>query len=141
MYVMELLNRRIYKGEDYTIGELYINDIFFCNILEDKVRILNSYEDKVYGETAIPIGRYKVILSYSPHFKMLLPEILGVDFFKYIRMHGGNDKDDTDGCLLVGECKDVKEGYIYNSKKTLNKLIPILKEAIDRGEEIYITIE
>lgn len=90
---MELILKRIHKGEDYTIGELYINGDFFCNTLEDKVRLLNSYEDKVYGETAIPIGRYKIILSYSNHFKMILPELLNVDFFKYIRMHAGNYAD------------------------------------------------
>ena len=138
---MELILKRIHKGEDYTIGELYINGDFFSNTLEDKVRLLNSYEDKVYGETAIPIGRYKVILSYSNHFKMILPELLNVDFFKYIRMHAGNDKSHTDGCILVGECKDINEGKIYNSKKTLKKLMDILKPANDKNEEIYISIQ
>ena len=90
---MELKNERIYKGEDYTIGDLYVNNVWFSNTLEDKVRLLNSYEDKVYGETAIPIGRYKVILSYSNRFKRILPEILNVDFFKGIRIHEGNYAD------------------------------------------------
>ena len=90
---MECELNRIYKGEDYTIGELYIDGVFICHTLEDKVRILNSYEDKVYGETAIPIGRYKVVLSYSNRFKRILPEILNVDFFKGIRIHEGNYAD------------------------------------------------
>ena len=90
---MELKNERKYKGEDYTIGDLYVNNVWFSNTLEDKVRLLNSYEDKVYGETAIPIGRYKVILSYSNRFKRILPEILNVDFFKGIRIHEGNYAD------------------------------------------------
>lgn len=90
---MELKNERIYKGEDYTIGELSINGMFFCHTLEDKVRLLNSYEDKVYGETAIPIGRYKVILSYSNHFKCTMPEIINVEFFKGVRIHAGNYAD------------------------------------------------
>ena len=137
---MELKNERIYKGEDYTIGELYINGDFFCNVLEDKVRLLNSYEDKVYGETAIPIGRYKVILSYSNHFKRIMPEIVNVEFFKGVRIHAGNSKKDTEGCLLVGECRDVKEGFIYNSKKTYNKLFKILQDAVNRNEEIYLSI-
>lgn len=90
---MELKNKRIYKGEDYTIGELYVDGVFICHTLEDKVRLLNSYEDKVYGETAIPIGRYKVVLSYSNRFKKVLPEILNVEFFKGIRIHEGNYAD------------------------------------------------
>ena len=138
---MEIELKRIYKGVDYTIGELYIDGIFICNTLEDKVRLLNSYEDKVYAKTAIPFGRYKVILSYSPHFKQLLPEILNVDFFKYIRMHTGNDKDDSAGCILVGECRDVKEGYIYNSKKALKKVMDILTPAWNNKEDIYITVK
>ena len=137
---MELILKRIYKGEDYTIGELYINGDFFCNTLEDKVRLLNSYEDKAYGETAIPIGRYKVILSYSNHFKRIMPEIVNVEFFKGVRIHAGNSKKDTEGCLLVGECRNVKEGFIYNSKKTYNKLFKILQDAVNRNEEIYLSI-
>lgn len=137
---MELVLKRIYKGEDYTIGELYVDGVFICHTLEDKVRLLNSYEDKVYGETAIPIGRYKVVLSYSNRFKKVLPEILNVEFFKGIRIHAGNHKDDSSGCILVGECKDLKEGFIYNSKKTMKKLMSILKTATNKNEEIYLSI-
>lgn len=138
---MEIDLERIYKGIDYTIGKLYINGSYMCDTLEDKVRILNSYEDKVYGETAIPIGRYKVILSYSNHFKRILPEILNVEFFKGVRIHEGNDKDNTEGCVLVGECRNVEEGYIYNSKKAMKKLMGILQTATDDNEEIYINIK
>lgn len=138
---MELNINRIYKGEDYTIGELTINGTFFCYTLEDKVRLLNSYEDKFYGETAIPIGRYKVILSYSNHFKCKLPELLNVNFFSGIRIHAGNTKEDTKGCILVGECKNVKEGYIYNSKNVMKKLMAILEPVFDKNEDIFINIQ
>lgn len=133
--------KRIYKGNDFTIGKLYIDDTFFCYTLEDKVRLLNSYEDKVYGETAIPEGVYKVILSYSNHFKQLLPELINVEFFNYIRIHAGNTKKDTKGCILVGECNNIEIGKIYNSKKTLNKLMSILKPVWDNKEQITISIE
>ncbi len=134
---MELDVERIYKADTYTIGKLYINGSYFCDTLEDKVRLLNCYEDKVYGETAIPVGRYKVILSYSNHFKKILPEILNVDFFKGIRIHSGNEKNDTEGCILVGECKNVNEGYIYNSKNVMKKLLQVLQST---KEEIFINI-
>ena len=127
---MECELKRIYKGIDYTIGELYIDGVFICSTLEDKV----------YGETAIPIGRYKVVLSYSNRFKRILPEILNVEFFKGIRIHEGNHKDNTEGCILVGECKDVKEGFIYNSKNTMKKLMAILQTATDKNEEIFINV-
>jgi len=136
---MEIDLKRIYKGQDYTIGKMYINNSWVCDTLEDKVRLLNCYEDKVYGETAIPIGRYKVVLSYSNHFKKVLPEILNVNFFKGIRIHAGNDKDDTEGCILVGENKEV--GKVINSKRTMDKLMKILQEAVNRNEEIFINIQ
>lgn len=138
--MMELDVERIYKGEDYTIGKLSINGTFFCDTLEDKVRLLNSYEDKVYGNTAIPIGRYKVIISYSNHFKKEMPEILNVSYFKGIRIHAGNNKNDTEGCILVGECRNKEEGWIYNSKNTYNKLFDILKRTFNNNEEICINI-
>jgi len=138
---LELTLYRIFLGEDYTIGELHVDDEYFCDTLEDKVRILNDYEDKVYAETAIPYGRYKVILSYSNRFKKELPELLNVEFFNGIRIHSGNHKDDTEGCILVGVCRDIADAYIYNSKNTFNKLYKILKKAIDNEKkEVYITI-
>lgn len=135
---MEILVDRIYKGETYTIGKLYINGVYFCDTIEDKVRLLNSYEDKVYAQTAIPIGRYKVILSYSPHFKCTLPELQSVEFFKNIRIHNGTDENDSAGCIIVGENKI--KGKVINSKITLNKLMDILQPAWDRNEPIHITI-
>ena len=131
---------RIYKTDKFTIGKLYINNKYFCDTIEDKVRLLNSYEDKVYGETAIPIGRYKVILSYSNHFKRKLPEILNVDFFKGIRIHEGNTEKDSSGCIIVGECKNKEEGYVYNSKNTMKKLMEILEPAYNNNEEIIINV-
>jgi hypothetical protein len=104
-----LLVKRDTYGPDYTLGRLYINDVFFCDTLEDRCRDLNKDGDlddagevKVYGETAIPSGTYKMILSMSNRFKKLMPEILKVKGFEGIRIHAGNTKADTHGCILVG---------------------------------------
>lgn len=135
---MDIRIDRLYKKENYTIGNLYINGKYLCNTLEDKVRDMETEEDKVYGETAIPEGRYEVVLSYSNNFKKVLPEILGVEFFKGIRIHSGNTIDDTEGCILVGENKEV--GKVINSRKTMKKLMSRIKTAWDNGEKIYINI-
>lgn len=134
---MEILVKRKYFREDYTIGQLFLNGSTskFCDTLEDKVR-----EDgvKVYGKTAIPEGRYKVSITYSPKFKRRLPEILDVPMFTSIRIHAGNTEDDTLGCILVGENSEV--GKLVNARATENKLMQELNAAaVD--EDIYITIE
>lgn len=92
-----------------TIGRLYINDVFFCDTLEDTCRDFNkdgdlsdSGEAKVHGKTAIPSGTYKMILSVSNRFKKLMPEILNVPGFAGIRVHSGNTDADSEGCILVG---------------------------------------
>lgn len=99
---------RRYKKEDYTIGDLYINDEWFCNTLEDTDRNLNdsmSLQDimntKIYGRTAIPLGHYKITITYSPKFKTKLPLINGVKGFTAIRIHNGNNHNHTQGCILV----------------------------------------
>lgn len=135
---MEIELKRIYKGIEYTIGKMYINSNWVCDTLEDTVRQLDKEEDKIPKQTAIPIGRYQVVLSYSKRFNKVLPELLNVPFFKGIRIHAGNDKEDTDGCILVGENK--VKGKVINSKKSMKKLMLILQKAIDNNEKIYINI-
>ena len=128
---MKVLLKRIALRDTYTIGKIYIDGEYFCDTLEDKVRDLNKNgvfdgdEKKVYGETAIPYGTYKVILSYSPKFKRILPELLDVPCFTGIRIHRGNTEKDTAGCLLVGENK--VRGKVLNSTYWEKKLIEKLE--------------
>ena len=135
---MELKVERIYLGEQYTIGHLYINGVYFCDTLEDKVRVLNSEKDKIKKETAIPTGRYRVILSYSNHFKCIMPELLDVPYFVGIRIHWGNTKDHTEGCILVGF--NTAKGKVLQSKETYKKLFTILNNAFSVQEDIWITV-
>ena len=135
---MEILTDRVFLGEKYTIGNMFVNGMYVCDTIEDRVRILNSEKDKVKDETAIPKGRYKVILSYSPHFKRVLPELIDVPYFKNIRIHNGNDETHSSGCLVVGLNK--VKGKVVDSKVTLDKLMAILQPAWDKKEDIYITI-
>lgn len=137
---MKLTDDRIFKSDDYTIGKLYIDNEYFCDTLEDPVRDLKSDgSGKVYGETAIPAGTYKVILNKSPRFKRVLPRLLGVPFFEGVLIHAGNSSKDSSGCILVG--KNTKKGMVLESKKYEKLLVQTLQEALDRGEEITITIK
>lgn len=141
---MELLLERKYLGDTYTIGHLYIDGQFFCNILEDKVRDLNKDGDlndvgetKVYGETAIPYGRYKIIITYSQRFKRDLPLLVDVPHFSGIRIHPGNKSIHTHGCLLPGV--NTEKGKVTSSKATFERLYKLMLES--KQKEWYITIK
>lgn len=128
----------------YTAGQLYVDGSRFCSTLEDTNRDedrdgrFGGGEEKVYGETCIPFGEYRVRVSMSPKFKRELPEVLDVPHFSGIRIHRGNTPKDTLGCILVGE--RVEDGYLYNSTPYETRLTQLLKDAQERGEEIELTI-
>lgn len=142
---MEILLQRIAKKAKYTIGKLYVNDQYFCDTLEDTDRGLTQSmteqqikSKKVYGETAIPTGTYRIIISYSNRFKKQMPLLLNTPGFSGIRIHTGNTEKDSLGCILVGKNKAV--GKVLESRDTYSKLFSILQEA-DKKETIKITIK
>ncbi|MFR1619632.1 DUF5675 family protein [Megamonas funiformis] len=135
---MELKLNRIFLGSSATIGELLVNDKHLCDTLEDRVR---PEGEKIYGKTAIPEGIYEMVLSYSPRFKKILPEILNVPNFTGIRIHCGNSSADSSGCILVGTWDGKKEDWISDSRKAFDELMSLLQEATDKKEPITITIK
>ena len=141
---MELLLERKWLKDKYTIGNLYVNGVFFCNTLEDKIVDLNKNgvfdcgELKISGHTAIPYGEYEIKLTYSPKFKRELPLLIDVPYFEGIRIHRGNTRKDTSGCILVGENKE--KGKVINSSKYEVEIIKVIKKAINSGEKINIKI-
>ena len=141
---MELLLERKWLKDKYTIGNLYVDGVFFCNILEDKVIDLNKNgtfdcgEFKIKGHSAIPYGTYEIDITYSPKFKRELPILLNVPHFEGIRIHRGNTPSDTEGCLIPGENKEV--GKVLNSTKYEVELIKKLKTAKLKKEKITIKI-
>ena len=139
---MKLTLKRIALRSTYTIGRLYVDGNYFCDTLEDTVRDLNKNgkfdngEKKVYAKTAIPYGTYEIKWTYSPRFKKYTPQLMNVPSFAGIRIHSGNSSTDTEGCLLLGENKKV--GMVLNSRATINKFYPLIKEACSNGK---VTIE
>lgn len=133
MKTTELKLKRIYLGE-YTIGRLSCVGVPICDTLEDKVRPV-----KIKHETAIPTGRYEVLITWSDRFKKPMPILLNVEGFEGIRIHSGNTISDTSGCILVGENKEV--GKVINSRIAFTKVFAIIQEALQNGGKVYITIE
>ena len=152
---MNLSLERKYCKEEYTVGILYINGVFFSNTLEDKVRDVNKNgkfdngEYKVYAETAIPYGEYEITLNVvSPKFskyqfykdacKGKLPRLLDVPDFDGVLIHCGATADNSAGCILVG--KNTVKGGLTDSEKTFKKLYSILDKANKNNEKITIKI-
>jgi len=121
---MKLRLVRIYANDDETLGILSINNKEECFVLEDQYQL-----DKIYGETRIPTGTYKIKLrttgrmhsKYSirfPSFHKGMLEIQDVPNFKYIYIHIGNDDNDTLGCLLLGVKSVINNGKIKIENST-----------------------
>ncbi len=130
---MKLEVKRLTYSDKSTIGKLFLDGAFFCHTLEDVIR-----PEKVYGETAIPEGVYKVKITYSPRFKRDLPLLLNVPKFEGIRIHAGNTSKDTEGCILVGDLAG--QDIVWQSRAAFNRLFDKLKAAQSAGEEITIEV-
>lgn len=142
---MKLILKRKFLGDKYTIGDLFIDGEFFCNTIEDAVRKLPATclytakgqsckcKGKIYAETAIPAGMYKVTMEYSPRFKRKLPFLHNVPHFIGILIHSGTTAVDSAGCLIVGN--NTIKGKVTESRVTSDKLNAIL------SKETQITIE
>lgn len=154
---LELLLDRKYRKETYTIGNLYVDGEWFCNALEDKDRGLSQTmpleeikRQKVYGETAIPTGRYEVRMDivspkyngvkwYKDNFGGRMPRLESVKGFSGILIHSGNTALDSNGCILVGMNK--AKGKVLDSRATFQKLWKILEQARKAGKTIYLTVQ
>jgi len=137
-----LLNRGVF-GDTYTIGKLYVDGEYLCLTLEDKVREDKTKpveQWKIKGQTAIPALTYNVTVDYSPKYKRDMIHILDVPGYSGIRVHAGNKSADTEGCVLLG--MRWKGGdWIADSQKAMKLLMPKLQEALNRGEEVELTIK
>jgi len=137
---MKLTVLRIFKGPEYTIGKLYIDGgtyhgEYFCDTLEDAVRIVNNdCSMKIYGKTAIPEGTYKIDFVWWAKHAAHYPHLIDVPCFTGILIHSGNRITDTEGCILVGENK--VKGQVINSKTTYNRLMNIIGDQHDLSIQI-----
>ena len=146
---MELTLIRKHFAEKYTIGKLYADGVYICDTIEDVIRELydknhdgdfdDSGEGKVYGKTAIPYGRYKVLVTQSMRLKRRLPILLQVPGFTGIRIHGGKNETWSEGCILVG-MNEVK-GQLVNWAYWEQYVVKLIDGATYRGEKCYITIK
>lgn len=127
--------KRLYFKDTYTIGKCTVDGEYISDIIEDKVRVLNSIEDKVYGETAITAGTYDADIYFSKKFGYKVIRLFNVPFFEGIYVHKGNTAKDSHGCIIVG--KNDKKGWVSNPTIAMNKLI----EAVEGADKIIVIVE
>ena len=152
---LKLKVKRIYNCATYCISRFYVNQLYVFDSIEDTDRGLKDSwplekirKTKVYGETAIPKGIYKVVLSVSPKFQYrpwakkyggLVPEITNVKGFSGIRIHPANFATELLGCIAPGI--NSKKGQVTASQATYFKLMDkYLMPAWGKGEPITIEI-
>jgi len=152
---MKLELYRFSTQNESTLGILYlVNDgtnqkDFLCFTLEDEKRAV-----KVYGETRIPQGTYKIEYrkeggyhnKYTKRFPRIhrgMLEVRDVPNFTHILLHCGNTDNDTDGCLLVGNVISqniTKDGFLGQSTDCYKRIYPILADILDTQKHLSIKI-
>lgn len=140
---MEWLIQRDPTNKVCTTGDFFIDSDHFCVTLEDPVREkagVDVKKWKIYGETAIPSGRYRVVFEYSPRFKRDMLTLLEVPEFLGIHIHSGMIAANTLGCLMVGDVKGNNRISGGIRHQVLEKLESKAQAVLDEGEEIWITI-
>lgn len=141
---MELDLDRTPSTAGTTFGKLFIDKSFFSHTLEDEIRELQGIpveQWKVPDYTCIPSGRYRITLENSARFGPDTITVNDVPGFTAIRMHGGNDKDDTEGCIIVGDQINREKGTISGSQVhgVLKRLKDRIREGLASGE-VVLTI-
>lgn len=116
----KLVLKRDVLEKEFTLGTLSIDGKHFCYTVEDTVR-----DKKIAGITAIPYGKYKIIVNMSPRFKRLLPRLLDVPNFAGVLIHAGNTAKDSEGCILMGMGRTANG--VSLSRDAMSQLMAILK--------------
>lgn len=136
---MKITIRRTILEQTYTLGVMEIDGKHFGYTCEDSDRQLEvEGNEKIKGKTAIPRGRYEVVLSFSHRFQRTMPEILNVPGFTGVRIHGGNTHEDTEGCPLLG-ARPIANG-VAECKIVNQRLIDLIEAAEESGEEVSLEI-
>jgi hypothetical protein len=130
---MNIILRRDVLTPEFTLGRMALDNGWQCYTVEDAVR-----DAKIPGKTAIPYGRYKVIITLSQRFKRMLPLLVDVPNYEGVRIHPGNTAEDTEGCILPGRVR-TPDG-VGDSRIAFNELHKQIEQALLDGEQCWIDI-
>ena|SRR6185436_2115727 len=137
---MTITLERKFKTPTSTEGNLYINGRWFAHTIEDVVRAKPGewHKDlKVYAQTAIPYGKYPVMVTWSNRFKRPLTGVFNVPDFEGIRIHNGTSEKSSAGCIIVSY--KAAGHLLVNDKQAMNDLCDRVKAVQDR-EKVWLEI-
>jgi hypothetical protein len=121
-----------------TMGALFINKLFECYTLEDADRFLETGGEKIPKQTAIPRGKYRVIVDWSERFNRPMPHLLDVPQFDGIRIHILNTSNETEGCVGVGD--ERTDDTLIGSTAAFNRLFKKIFNTWVSKEEIWLEV-
>lgn len=125
--IMELRVQRDKVTPKSVSGQLSIDRIFECFTVEPGAQPVNV------GHPTIPAGRYKVILTKSPHLGYVTPEVLDVPGRTAIRIHIANFVTELLGCTAVGRKRSLvlmeNEWAVWDSAIAFEALMVKLRAA------------
>lgn len=139
---MEIVLERKIHNKDSTEGNLYVNGKWFAHTIEDVVRAKPgqwSKKLKVYAKTAIPYGRYPVMVTWSERFQRPLTGVFNVPDFEGIRIHNGTTELSSAGCIIISYKADNNNNRLINDKAAMNDLVKLV-EATQKKEKVWLTI-
>lgn len=125
---------RTYFNQNYTQGIMLVDDKFFGYTLEPQTKGSNEIS---YLNRCIDTGKYVAEYEYSAKFKQHLIELKNVPNHTEIKIHAGNFRRDTRGCILVGLRSVV--GGILDSKIAVEMLNAMAKSA--KNSKVKIEVE
>jgi len=135
-------------GHEAALGRLLWKGLDFAFTCEDQDRGLDQSMAlgdiqalKVSAETAIPTGLYRVETTWSPKYQRNMPLVTNVPGFRGIRIHSGNDDDDTEGCVLPGLTRDEDRMTVGKSRKACAWLYTEIAKMEADGQEVTILID
>lgn len=161
---MLMILQRSPSADGATIGEITVDGVHECYTCEDVVCLTHTSDcavhnapalppgpcdcglvgEKIPGQTAIPAGRYRVIVNRSERFSKLagrdvfLPLLLDVPGFEGVRIHTGNRPEDTEGCILPGLKRDTNS--VGQSRMAFEPLFAKIVAATQDGGECWIEV-
>lgn len=146
---MKYVLQRYSDSGESTLGLLLRDGILQCYTLEDEARTV-----KVAGETRIPAGGYELTLRQeltplTQKYRARFPwfewhvEITNVTGFTNVYVHVGNDDDDTDACVLLGDTPNnnrVRTGFIGESVPAYERWYKPMLSRLKAGGLAYLDV-